>query len=231
RRFPKKLPRNAVVKAPACQFSSWRDNDVTGVATGQCSASAFLRGQSALYAPESLEVAGPGHYKKTSIGPSMIPGDEVLWDSVRCLGGPVQRKFEYTPTCPVAYDKPNWLERSLPRDKVLGARSDAHAEQLLRSAAMKPVWGEEITERALRGDFGVGMPYSLFRYVQEDTKWCEGRRLLTRHMINGGELEWTCVHGEKAYTFVDMTLTWFGTRAEYQESMKMALADIAEDDG
>ncbi len=229
RRFPKKLPREAVVKAPACKFSSWRNNPVTGVATGMCSKGPFVRGKSALYDPSRLEVAGPGHYEFTSIAPAQIPGDEVLWDSVRCLGGPVQRKFEHTPTCPVAYDKPNWLPRSLPVKAVRGARSDAHADQLVRAASMRPVWGEELTERMLRGDIGVGMPYSVFRYALEDLRGCRGRALLARHMINGGQLEWTCLIDDRAYTFVDLQLTWFGTKEAYEASMQRALATSGEE--
>lgn len=224
RRFPKELPRTAVVKAPACRYSAWKNNVTTGVASGQCSTSAFLRGESALYAKEALAVAGPGHYAETSIRPAMIPGDEVMWETVRCVGGPVQRKFYTTPTCPVEYMKPNWLQRALHADKVRGARSSEHSRQMIQAAAMAPVWGEELTDRMLRQDIGVGMPYSLFRYWLENENACQGRMLLNNHLINGGELEWTCGIGDMAYTFVDQQLTWYGTRQAYQEAMQLALA-------
>lgn len=229
RRFPKELPRHAVVKAPACQYSAWRNNPTTGVATGQCSTSAFLRGKSALYAKESLVSAGPGHYAETSIAPAMIPGDEVMWETVQCQGGPVQKKFETTPTCPVAYMKPNWLPRSLPADKVRGARDAAHAQQMLQAAAMRPIWGDELTARALEQDLGIGMPYAYFRYLLEGEAGCEGRALLNRHLINGGELEWTCVVGDEAYTFVDLQLTWHGSPEAYQQSMQAALAPATDE--
>lgn len=222
RRFPEKIPEKATVKAGACQYTTWKDDKTTGKAIGNCSTGAFLRGRSALYASSMLQSAGPGHYEHTSIAPAQIPGEEVLWDSVRCIGGPIGKKFEYTPTCKVEYDKPNWLQRSLPVDKVLGTRGDAHAEQILEAARMREIWGDELTERMIRGDIGVGMPYSVFRYAMTDLTGCQGRALLTSHLINGGEMEWTCFAGEDgkdAYTFVDLQLAWIGKKDEYLASM------------
>lgn len=223
RRFPKKLPREAIVKAPACRHSSWRNNETTGVATGSCSTSGFIRGKSPLYDPASLVSAGAGHYTVASTRRAVIPADEVLYDSIRCLGGPIGKKFEYTPSCKVAYDKPNWLQRSLPIGSVVPAKSAEHADRMIQAKGMQPIWGDELTERMIRGDLGIGMPYAIFRYALDDLKGCQGRSLLTGHMINGGELEWTCRMGDRAYTFIDLQLAWMGSVEEYDQAMAQAL--------
>jgi hypothetical protein len=210
RRFPQRVPAEAVVLASACKHTAWKDNGPDGVPTGTCSQSAFLRSASPLYNPSILKIAGPGHYEHSTIEPARIPTDEVMYDTVKCVGGKIQRKLEYTPTCPVTYDKPNWLTRWLPLDKVFPVEDDLHATQVMNAAGLEPLWGEELTERMLRRDVGIGMPYGLFRFSQPDMSGCLGRAVLMRHVINGGELEFTCVIDDTAYTFVDLQLVWFG---------------------
>jgi len=214
RRFPEKIAAEAVTEAPACKHTSWKANGPDGVAVGRCTKGPFIR--SALYNPSILKPAGPGHYTTPSIGAARIPGEEIMWDSVKCVGGKVQRKLEYTPTCAVTYDKPNWLTRWLPIDRVHAARDSAHADQMMTAAGMKPIWGEELTERVVRGDVGIGMPYGLFKYTRTDLKGCRGRALLQLHRINGGSIEFTCTFEDTAYTFVDMQLVWFGTVEELE---------------
>ncbi|MEZ4323302.1 MAG: hypothetical protein R3F61_37910 [Myxococcota bacterium] len=226
RKFPERIPAEAVTQAPACKHTAWNDNGPDGVPTGTCTAGAFVRGASPLYNPSILKIAGPGHYAHPSIKPATIPGEEVMWETVKCVGGKVQRKLEYTPTCPVTYDKPNWLTRWLPKDKVYAAADDAHASQMMNAAGMEVIWGEELSERMVRGDLGIGMPYGLFRYALPDLKGCQGRALLQQHYINGGQLEWTCVQGDTAYTFVDLQLVWFGPLAD----IDAAMGAVPEDD-
>jgi hypothetical protein len=214
RRFPEKVPAEAIVEADACKYTTWKNNGPDGSAIGTCSTSAFLRSESPLYNPSVLRPAGPHHYHHPSIAPARIPGEEIIDDSVVCVGGPVGKKLEYTPTCKVTYDKPNYLTRWLPSDKVVGALDDAHATQMMTAKGMEVIWGPELTERMVRGEVGIGMPYSLFVYSRPDLKGCQGRALLIKHRFNGGQLELRCVfrEGEQnvAYVFVDQQLVYIG---------------------
>ncbi|MCB9674081.1 MAG: hypothetical protein H6737_03140 [Alphaproteobacteria bacterium] len=228
KKFPEKIPAEAIVMAPACKHTAWKDNGPDGVPTGTCSTSTFIRGQSPLYNPSILKIAGPAHYSHPSIKPATIPAEEIMWESVKCVGGKVQRKLEYTPTCPVTYDKPNWLTRWLPRDKVHGAADDLHAQQMMNAAGMKVIWGDELSERMVRGDVGIGMPYGLFKYALPNLKGCQGRALLSLHYINGGELEWNCALGDTAYTFVDLQLVWVGPATELGTEHNTAVTDDDE---
>lgn len=211
RRFPKLLPRKGTVLANACKFTQWKNSGTGLVPTGRCTNGPFVRSQSAVWDPAGLKIASPAHYTEASAAVSRIPADQIFWETgVRCLGQPVGRKIEYEATCDVEFDQPNWLTRSLPLAKARGAKDATHAEQMVRARAMRDVMGEELSKRMVDGQVGIGMPYALLQYAFPDLKGCQGRPLLNRHVINGGQIDFACVVDDTAYHFTDLQLVWMG---------------------
>ena len=158
-----------------------------------------------------------------------VPADQIYWETgVRCLGGRIQRKIEYTPTCPVEFDQPNWLVRSLPVSKVVPARDEAHANQMIEAKGMAPILGTELSERMVKGQVGIGMPYGLFRYAFPDLKGCQGRALLNRHVLNGGQVDFACVLDGVAFHFTDLQLVWMGPPDELGKPPSADDEDVIE---
>lgn len=211
RRFPKLLPRQGLVLANACKYTQWKNSGAGRVPKGRCTRGPFVRSMSSVWDPAGVKIASPAHYTEASAAVSKIPADQIYWETgVRCLGKPVGRKIEYEATCEVEFDQPNWLTRWVPTSVARGARSQEHADQMIRARGMRDIMGEELSTRMIDSQVGPGMPYGLMQYAFPDMKGCQGRALLHRHVLNGGQIDFACEVDGTAYHFTDLQLVWLG---------------------